>query len=148
MPAVFDKLGIRFLYPENWTLDEQEAMAGENAVTVYSPEGAFWSVMLHPREVDPHELTLAALDAMKAEFTDFEAEPAGETVEGFELAGFDMNFYCLDLTNTALVRGCRLPDATCIVLYQAEDRDFATIEPVFRAITISLLRAAAEPAAG
>ena len=25
MPAVFDKLGIRFLYPENWTLDEQEA---------------------------------------------------------------------------------------------------------------------------
>jgi hypothetical protein len=145
MPAVFDKLGIRFLYPENWTLDEQEAMAGENAVTIYSPEGAFWSVMLHPRAVDPHELTLAALDAMKAEFTDFEAEPAHETIEGIELAGFDMNFYCLDLTNTALVRGCRLSDATCVILYQAEDRDFATIEPVFRAITISLLRAAGEP---
>ncbi len=144
MPAVFDKLGIRFLYPENWTLDEQEALAGENAVTVYSPEGGFWSVMLHPLSVDPSDLTLAALNAMKAEFTDFEAEPAHETVEGFELAGFDMNFYCLDLTNTALVRGLRLADATCIILYQAEDRDFATVEPVFRAITISLLRADAE----
>jgi hypothetical protein len=142
MPGIFDKLGIRFLYPENWTLDEAEALAGENAVTVYSPEGAFWSVMLHPLSVDPHELTLAALDAMKAEFTDFEAEPAHETVEGVELAGFDMNFYCLDLTNTALVRGCRLAESTCIILYQAEDRDFATIEPVFRAIT------EAEPAEG
>ena len=28
MPAIFDKLGIQFLYPENWTLDEQEAMDG------------------------------------------------------------------------------------------------------------------------
>jgi len=141
MPAIFDKLGIRFLYPENWTLDEQDAMDGESAVTIYSPEGAFWSVMLHPKEVDPHGLTLAALNAMKAEFTDFEAEPARETVEGIELAGFDMHFYCLDLTNTALVRGCRLGESTVIILYQAEDRDFATIEPVFRAITISLLRA-------
>ncbi len=148
MPGIFDKLGIRFLYPENWTLDEAEAMAGENAVTVYSPEGAFWSVMLHPRSVDPHGLTLAALDAMKAEFTDFEAEPASETVEGFELTGFDMNFYCLDLTNTALVRGFRTAESTCIILYQAEDRDFATVEPVFRAITISLLRAEGEPAEG
>ncbi|HTU25361.1 MAG TPA: hypothetical protein VMF30_08190 [Pirellulales bacterium] len=146
MPAVFDKLGVRFLYPENWTLDEQEALAGDNAVTVYSPEGGFWSLMLHPRSVDPDELTLAALDAMKAEFTDFEAEPASETIEGFELSGYDMNFYCLDLTNTALVRGFRTADATCIILYQAEDRDFATTEPVFRAITYSLLREAANGA--
>ena len=85
---------------------------------------------------------------MKAEFTDFEAEPASETVEGFELSGFDMNFYCLDLTNTALVRGFRTSDSTCIILYQAEDRDFATVEPVFRAITISLLRAQAGHAPG
>jgi hypothetical protein len=148
MPAIFDKLGIRFLYPENWTLDEQDAMDGESAVTIYSPEGAFWSVMLHPKSVDPHELTLAALNAMKAEFTDFEAEPASETVEGIELTGFDMNFYCLDLTNTALVRGFRGRESTVIILYQAEDRDFATIEPVFRAITISLLRAEGEGAEG
>ncbi len=40
---------------------------------------------------------MAALNAMKVEFTDFEAEPSGETIEGIELAGFDMNFYCLDL---------------------------------------------------
>jgi hypothetical protein len=143
MPTIFDKLGIQFLYPENWTLDEQDAIEGEAAVTVYSPEGAFWSVMLHPPQIDPKKLVLEVLAAMKEEFTDFEAEPSHETIEGVELSGYDMNFYCLDLTNTALVRGFRTADATCIVLYQAEDRDFASIEPVFRAMTISLLRAQA-----
>ncbi len=143
MPTLFDKLGIQFLYPENWTLDEGEAMAGERAVTVYSPEGAFWSVMLHPPAIDPRQLVLEVMAAMKEEFTDFEAEPAGETIEGVELSGYDMNFYCLDLTNTALVRGFRTPEATCIILYQAEDREFATIEPVFRAMTVSLLRSQA-----
>jgi hypothetical protein len=143
MPTIFDKMGIQFLYPENWTLDEQEAIAGEGAVTVYSPEGAFWSVMLHPPAVDPRQLTLEVLAAMREEFTDFEAEPSGETIEGVDMTGFDMNFYCLDLTNTALVRGFRTADNTCIILYQAEDREFATIEPVFRAMTTSLLRAQA-----
>jgi hypothetical protein len=143
MPTVFDKMGIQFLYPENWTLDQQEAVEGENAVTVYSPEGAFWSVMLHPRVIDPRDLTFEVLSAMKKEFTDFEAEPSHETIEGIDLVGYDMNFYCLDLTNTALVRGFRTADATCIILYQAEDREFASIEPVFRAMTTSLLRAQA-----
>ncbi len=143
MPTVFDKLGIQFLYPENWTLDEAEAMAGENSVTVYSPDGSFWSVMLHPRVIDPRDLTREVMAAMKKEFTDFEAEPASDTIEEIDLVGYDMNFYCLDLTNTALVRGFRTADATCIILYQAEDREFATIEPVFRAMTTSLLRAQA-----
>ena len=39
MAAIFDKLGIRFQYPENWTLDESEALAGDQAVTVFSPGG-------------------------------------------------------------------------------------------------------------
>jgi hypothetical protein len=147
MPAVFDKLGIHFLYPENWVLDEQEALEGGKSVSVNSPAGAFWSIMLADRTVDPRELTLAALQTMKQEYEDFEAEPASETIAGTQLAGFDMNFYCLDLTNTALVRGFRLRRATCVVLCQAEDRDFAAAEPVFRAITTSLVTADSRPAA-
>ena len=55
MPAEFNKLGIRFLYPENWTLDEQEALEGNRSVTVYSPGGAFWSIAMHEPNVDPRE---------------------------------------------------------------------------------------------
>ncbi len=39
MPRVYDKLGIRFLYPDNWTLDEDEAIQGNRSVTALSPGG-------------------------------------------------------------------------------------------------------------
>ena len=139
MPAVYDKLGIRFLYPDNWTLDEDDALKGNEAVTVYSPGGAFWSITLHPLATDPGELAVAALQTLKTEYEDSESEPASQEVAGQTLKGFDVNFFYLDLTNTALIRGFRLHDATCLVLCQAEDREFAQLGPVFDAITTSLL---------
>ena len=37
MAAIFDKLGIRFLYPENWKLDESEALEGNQVVRFIRP---------------------------------------------------------------------------------------------------------------
>jgi hypothetical protein len=84
MAAVYDKLGIRFQYPENWTLDEKDALEGEESVTVYSPGGAFWSVVVHPRYRDPGDLAKAALEAMQQEYEGLESEPVEETVAGHD----------------------------------------------------------------
>ena len=46
MPAVYDKLGIRFNYPENWRLDESEALEGAATVTVYTTLGKEMKVVL------------------------------------------------------------------------------------------------------
>lgn len=140
MPAVYEKLGIHFQYPENWTLDESEALEGEKSVSVYSPGGAFWSVIIHPPTLDPRALAEAALDTMRQVYDELDAEPIEETIAGRELVGCDMNFYCLDLTNTAQVRSFRRPEGTYLVMCQADDREFAEVEPVFRAITLSLAR--------
>lgn len=139
MPAVFDKLGIRFLYPENWKLDESEALEGNPIVSVYSPGGSFWSVMIHPAGTPTEKLADTALKAMRQQYDELDSEAARETVAGHELVGYDMNFYCLDLTNTALVRSFSTQQGAYVVFYQADDREFAEIEPVFRAITLSLL---------
>ena len=139
MPAVYEKMGIRFLYPDNWTLDEDEALHGNNSVTVQSPGGAFWSVALHPSTTDPAELAAVALAALKEEYTDSEAQPITEEFGDQTLKGYDMNFFYLDLTSTATIRCFRKADATCLILTQAEDHDFATLAPVFRAITTSFL---------
>jgi hypothetical protein len=139
MPAQYDKLGIRFQYPENWTLDEIEARDNRNSVSVYSPAGAFWSITLHPPDLSPQELADAALAAMRQEYDELDAEPVAETVAGRELVGWDMNFYCLDLTNTAIVRGFNRPEATYLVFCQADDREFDAVERIFAAITFSLL---------
>ena len=61
MPCVYDKPGIHFLYPDNWTLDEEETPEGARSATVRSPGGAFWSITLHAPATDPRELSRAAL---------------------------------------------------------------------------------------
>ena len=140
MAANFDKLGIHFQYPENWQLDESEALQGNQVVTVYSPGGAFWSVMIHPPTASPETLAATALQAMREQYDELDAEEVHENVAGQDLIRYDMNFYCLDLTNTAQVRSFRAPGAAYVIFCQADDREFADIEVVFRAITTSFLR--------
>lgn len=140
--ALYEKLGIRFQYPENWHLDERETDEQNASVTVYSPGGAFWSVSSHPPECDPRELADSVLKTMREEYSDLDSEIVQESVAGRNLIGHDIDFYCLDLTNTARVRGFRTPGRTYLVMSQADDREFEQIEQVFLAMTTSLLRGA------
>lgn len=139
MPGTYEKLGIRFQYPESWRVDEAEALAGEQSVAVYSPDGAFWSVMIHAPTQDLQSLADAALETMKQVYDELDAEAVAETVSHVPLVGYDINFYCLDLTNTAQVRACRTPAAAYLILCQADDREYAQVASVFQAITHSLL---------
>ncbi len=138
MPAKCELAGFRFQYPDNWTLDEETQGAGQGAVTVYSPSGAFWSVARYPRSADPGDLAQAAVDAMRQEYDSLEAHEARETIADHETVGYDLFFYCLDMTNTAQVRATQIGNSTYVVFQQAEDRDFERIGLVFRAISTSL----------
>jgi hypothetical protein len=77
---------------------------------------------------------------MREEYRELDAEPAAETIGGRGLTGFDLNFYCLDLTNTAQVRTLTAPAAIYLLLCQAEDRDWDELAPVFAAITTSFVQ--------
>lgn len=139
MPAEFHKLGLAFQYPENWTLDEQDALAGRESVTVVSPGGAFWSVSIHPPGTDPQKLAKAAVKAMREEYTDLEAEAVHDSIAGRPLVGYELNFYYLDLTNTAEIRCLAMEQATYSIFCQAEDREYAQARPVFLAMLHSLV---------
>lgn len=140
MPAVYDEHGIRFAFPENWSLDAPGESAGEMTVTVTSPGTAFWSLSVYPGDVRPAELLAEALAAMQAEYPALEFDDAEEEIEEQLLVGYDLNFFYLDLCNTATVRGFFRGGSTFLLLCQAEDHELAEAEPVFRAITASLLR--------
>jgi hypothetical protein len=139
MPAKFEGLGLQFQYPENWTLDDSDALLGRKSVTVYSPGGAFWSVAVHFGLVDPAKLTKAVVDTMRREYAAVESEEASEIIAGHELSGYDLNFYYLDLTNTAQIRCLRLGHTTYTIFCQADDREFKQIQRVFQAISTSLV---------
>ncbi len=141
MPAKFDNLGISFQYPENWQLDEKDIRAGQSAVTVFSPGGGFWSVAIHKvSSTEPAQMAQAALDAMRKEYDELDAEPVRESIAGCDLVGFDLNFFCLDLTNTACIRSVRVNRTTYTIFCQAEDREYRDAGPVFAAMTLTLLQ--------
>lgn len=139
MPAQFNSLGISFQYPDNWTLDDSDALLGRKSVTVFSPGGAFWSVAIQPGEADPGKLAEAVVDALRPEYESVEAEEISETIAGHELVGYDLAFYCLDLTNTAQVRSFQVAHFTYTIYCQAEDREYEQVKRVFQAMTITLL---------
>ena len=139
MPAIFDKLGMRFQYPENWKVETDAPASGNQTVSVYSPDGAFWTVMSYRPDADPMELARTALVAMQNEYDELDSEEVSEEIGDVELVGFDLNFYCLDLTNTAWIRAGSNEAKTFLVICQAEDREFEEVLPVFQAMTASLL---------
>lgn len=143
MPAVFDRLDIRFEYPENWKVDEEFLDAAGNEgeqVIVSSPETAFWQLSKHPAETDLEALFDEALSTLRSLYQEIEAEPAQATVDDRQIEGFDVNFYCLDFTNTCWLRGFQTDDASYLLLCQAEDSEFQKTSPVFLAMLASMLR--------
>jgi len=139
MPSVFDALGIRFQYPDNWSIDQISEGQGEQVI-VSSPETAFWHLSKHPRDMELETLFDEALSTLRSVYQEMEVEPADEVVDEHELRGFDVRFYCLDLTNTSWLRGFQTPRATYLLICQAEDRELNRAGPVFRAMLASVLR--------
>ena len=137
----FDRFGLAFDYPDNWSVDTDDAADRYATVTVYAPEGGFWSVSGHAPGGDPTSLTDAVVSQMREEYRDLDSEPASEVVAEHTLRGQDMNFYCLDLTNTAQVRTLQTPQAVYLIFCQAEDREWERIAAVFAAMTASFVAA-------
>jgi hypothetical protein len=161
MPAMYEKSGLCFEYPETWLLeeggqedetddlarliDEDELGAaardadGPVSVTVHSPAGAFWTVLKYRGASDPRRYLEASLSAMREEYDDLDVEPAEESLCGYQLTGYDLNFFYLDLTNTTHIRGLKTLGSTLLIFCQADDGEWERIEGVFQAMTASLL---------
>ena len=138
MTALYDNLGIRFQYPENWQLAQEVAEGSPCEVLVETPGGGFWSVLVYPGTSDPDQLAAETLRTMRGEYEDLEAEPFVDVIGDFKADGFEMHFYCLDFVVTSRVLAFRHEDRTLLVLYQAETSEFDQLEQVFRAVTFSL----------
>ncbi|GAB4133328.1 hypothetical protein [Thermopirellula anaerolimosa] len=135
----FNHHGIRFLYPGNWSVEEEGYLEGKHSVTAQSPSGAFWTVSLHPRHADPKGMVEAAVTAMRQEYDSLEWEPYSWSVEGWRMVGAEMNFFYLDLVCVSRVLAVSTDRGTFVFFCQAVDRDFETLDRVFQALTASCL---------
>jgi hypothetical protein len=137
MVAEFDDDGIRFRYPESWSLERQENETGWT-VSVQSPATAFMMLSFDNERPSAERMAATALEALREEYPELEADDCVESMAGQPAIGHDIQFFSLDLTNTCWTRSFYSARGTVLVLCQINDLERATNEPVLRAICASL----------
>lgn len=137
MPAIFEDGGVRFLYPDNWTLERSDHDAGW-AVTVQGPDTAFLTLAFREDASDPAAVADAAVAALRDDYPALETDPAVETIAGAPAVGHDVRFLSLDLPVTVKVRGLPLEAGCLLVMAQWADIDDSAGGPVLAAMLASL----------
>jgi hypothetical protein len=133
----FNRDGISFHYPENWRVDAEEGEGGWT-VTLTSPETAFAIISLRPDARDPADLADQTFDALKAEYTELDAENAIQTIAGQVAIGHDIDFMTVDTPTVCRTRCLETPAGPLLVICQTSDFDRAQNDAVLRAIVASL----------
>lgn len=137
MPAEFHESGLRFRYPENWKLERQANEDGWTA-TVQSPDTAFLMICFRADMPAANQLADAALDVLREEYPDLEADDCVGSLAGQPALGHDIRFFSLDLPNTCWTRSFHAAQGTVLVLCQINDLELAKNELVLKAICASL----------
>ena len=140
MTATYEKLGVRFMYPENWEIMDDDPLAEPRTIAAHNDTGAFWSVTIYQSEVDESEIAASALAALREEYEELEDQPASESIADVDACGYDVQFYVQQLVAAARIRSFPSSAGKVLMLCQAEDREFDQLEQVFQAMTLSYLK--------
>ena len=140
MTAKYERDGLTFQYPENWQLDEDPLQGFPRSISVTAKSGAFWCATVYDQGTAIDELTKQYVRTLEQEYEDLEQEPLELELAEETVCGLDLQFYCLDFLVRSRVFGLAVGERVVLLEWQAEDREFDQMEPVFRAISFSLLQ--------
>ncbi len=135
--AEYCENGIRFLYPEDWEIDQGET-DDCRTITVSSSETSFWCLSLFQPGTPSGDVLRAAAAAFEEEYDDVDVSVATGQLFGTAAEGLDVEFVCLELVNTATLRALESDDFTALVLYQGTDHELEATRALLEGITSSL----------
>lgn len=143
MTAIYEKRGLKFMYPENWKLEDTPAADLPCSISLEAPDGsAFWALHLHPADADPDEVLKETLMALEETYPDMEINTVEPDFESWPGTGLEALFYCLDFLVRVRLQVIETEAYQMLFWFQAEDREFDKQELVFQAIATSVLSAA------
>ena len=99
-----------------------------------------WSAHLYPADHDPDLLVKDTIVALEETYPDLEITPTTKDFEQFEGAAVDAIFFCLDFLVRIKLQTIRTEGFQMLLWYQAEDREFEKHEPIFHAVSTSMLQ--------
>ena len=74
MPATFESFGIKFLYPDNWTIAERAEDESDAGTTLDLPSGGFLSIEMEDEGLGDDEIIQQVADAIRAEYNEVEID--------------------------------------------------------------------------
>ena len=132
MPERYEGKNYSFLYPETWSLEEDEST---DTVTLETPTGAFISITPTP---DLEEAFQATARMMESEYEEVESEELAMQLADQSLEGMTQRFVYLDLIVTSHLLKLRAPGNPLLIQIQGEDRELDTLWQVFAAVLTSM----------
>jgi hypothetical protein len=119
--GVYEDHGVRFDYPPEWTVE----VTGDGPLTninLEHPAGiAFLIVTTDVSCPDPGEVADTVLETLREEYSELEDDPFEEVVNERLVSGYDVQFFTLDLSNTARIRCFRTLNRTILIYGQWAD---------------------------
>jgi hypothetical protein len=137
MDEIYVGHGVRFRYPDDWDLSEQQTV-NEVTVTVSSRETSFWSLTLFFDRPQPEQVLQTAMDALRDEYEDIDVYPVETALCRISNLSRDVEFVCFELINSAFLREYRTARFTALVLYQATDHELQETRSVLEGISNTL----------
>ena len=137
MTETFAAHGVRFQYPPEWEVSEQQN-GDELSITVSSPQTSFWTLTLFHDCPDPETIMEAVLAAFREEYAELDIYESHVRVCDLPTVAFDIEFVCLELLNSAWARVFSMDECTALILYQAYDEELAETGELLELITRSL----------
>jgi hypothetical protein len=123
----FERDGINLHLPDNWEVEVEDSSEGWS-VAAQSPGTAFLLASFDPSMEDPSAMADAALEGLREEYSQLDADSAIETIAGQPSVGFDINFIHLDLTNSCWVRTLEAGVGALLLLGQCTDDELDLYE--------------------
>lgn len=141
----YQQHGLRFAYPKDWVLEENNWGSPEGNLALSNEWGAFWTLQKNPAGTNPEEIIWEVVATMQSEYADIECNRFEQMIAGTSVIGFEMTFFYLDLMNLATVLCFEQGKQLFTVFWQTGNQlvivDDLTvpIEKTMEAITHSLL---------
>ncbi len=137
MPNKYVGLGMSLLYPESWSLAEDEL---GQSIELETPSGAFLTITCCQ---DLQAAFLQAEQTMQAEYDEIEVEPISTVLAGIELSGSVQRFVYLDLIVASRLLKLHAGDKKYLIQIQGVDSELDALQLVFDAILTSMCQSLA-----
>ena len=129
--------GIQFSYPDIWHLTEE--MDGMDViVTVSANETLFWTLRILPACPPPPQVVESCVSAFEEEYDEVEVEESQTQLASMPAYSRDLEFFCMELTNSVGLRSVRTTDFTLLVWWRGTSHELDECQEMLDHMTQSV----------